>query len=907
MADKLSKDQLLDNIVADYTRQTRKGNAPQISNYKQKHPQFADEIDDLLTSVAMIEGLKSDDSQKRTGDTTAADLSHLKQIGDYVIIREVGRGGMGVVFEAVHQSLGRRVAIKVMLEREPESEKNIARFRREAQAAAQLHHTNIVSVFGVGEFDGYHYYVMEYIDGISLKSAVRSLTQGDALDSTLERRPATDTEENQQHPSTVGSGVTAEPTLSDSEIGNAPAGNASTGINSKNSQHRHQWVARIGAQIADALGYSHDNGILHRDIKPANLMLDHKEHVWITDFGLVKLTGEDGITKTGAVIGTPQYLAPESLRGEYDQRSETYCLGLTLYELATLTPAFEPGSHAEVFNRIIHEKPQPPAKADPSIPRDLATIIQKAINTEPQQRYESAQALRDDLRAFLDDRPISARRPSLIEQGWRWYRKNPMVASLAVLSSLLVCAIAIVASSAWAVTEVERRKAETARETAETSLKRSQANVNLMVESFDGLYATFLQKSTQGAYRKLDLDGFNELAGIEIAVDQSDANYLKTMASFYERFARENTENRLLLGNAAKGWRRVANIDFLIGDTENAIVAYEKAIDVYHEIQEQNPDSIEALLNLVDTRSELGHAIRQDKPSRERNLKPSMLIAKNLQAIEQHPQADSEQLRFAMAKTLSTIASAEVSRLATESVIDFDKPNLDHRPFLQRTFDALYDKKAKQYVERAVEIATQLVNDKPDNLKYQTLLAKSHCSLGALEANFGDTELANKSLQVAAEKFELLSKEHPENLEFQYQLAITLLLLPSDESRREARLKISDVKKIADELAEKSPNPIYRQLKVASRLKMADLRMSSHQPKLALEQFHEAVDLLIAAELDGPALHSMIREVFETLRIVSRRMSSRDRNDFFFAISGKLHPEIRRSRPKQGRSRVFRR
>ncbi len=915
MNEELSQAELLDRIVADYTRQTREGSAPEIAQYKKKYPKLADEIDDLLTSVAMIEGLKADDTQKSHTDPAAVDFSGLKQLGDYVIIREVGRGGMGVVFEAVHQSLGRRVALKVMLEKELESEKNITRFRREAQAAAKLHHTNIVSVFGVGESSGYHYYVMEYIDGISLKSAVRSLTRGESSDGPLSAPEELSETARVSENSTDEHDHTAELILSGSAIFAPGPTELNRTASHRSSRSRHLWVARIGAQIADALGYSHQQGILHRDIKPANLMLDNKEHVWITDFGLVKFSDEDGITKTGAVIGTPQYLAPESLKGDYDHRSETYCLGLTLYELATLTPAFEPGTTAEVFSRIIHETPQPPAKADPSIPRDLATIIQKAISGEPDQRYKTALALRDDLRAFLDDRPISARRPSLSEQSWRWSRKNPLLASLVALSAALVCATAIIATSAWMMTnraysdlkveatktEVARKQAENARTDAEEkkliavkSLSRSESNVGLMVEAFDELFAAFLKKGTDGTEGKLDFEGFNELAGIEISIDKADADYLKTMASFYERFARQNSENQALLGNAAKGWRRVANINFLLGDTETAIASYNQAIRAYVEVQQRNPESVAALLNLVDTRSELSGAIvRQRRFVLSKNkLKPKTLIAANVQDIEKHPQSDSHQLQFALARTLGAMGSAELCRLATENTVDLEQPWRGENQATRRKRDSVYFKQLKKSVKRAIKIAARLAAADPGNLQYQTLLAKSHCSLGAVEARLGDPELANDSLEFAAEKYSQLAKDHPGNLQYQYELAVTLLLLPSDENRRKERKKIWDVNRIADELASKSPNLVYRQLQIASRLKMAAAFVSNKKRSQALEQFHQAADLLITAKLEGPALHSMLREIMKTFRIVTRRMMPTDRDNFHFFLQQKLRREL---------------
>ncbi len=921
-----NKDDLLDKIVADYTRRTREGRAPEIAIYKRKYPTLAEEIEDILSSVAMIEGLKIETNQEDGLKVKKnSDLSEMKQLGDYVIIREVGRGGMGVVFEAVHQSLGRRVALKVMLEKELESEKHIARFRREAQAAARLHHTNIVSVFGVGESNGYHFYVMEYIDGISLKSAVRSLTG--IRESEFKNQTVGDNGFSTASSTASNSELFLPPDLEDTEDASdqtqevfAPKVKSRSGIHGE--QNRYQWVGKIGAQVADALGYSHQMGILHRDIKPANLMLDDKGQVWITDFGLVKISDEASITQTGAVLGTPQYLAPESLKGKYDQQSETYCLGLSLYELATLKPAFAPGSHAEVFHRIIHETAASPAKVDLSIPRDLATIIEKAINKDPKQRYQNAFDFRDDLRAFVEDRPISARRPSLIEQAMRWGRKNPLVASLAALSAALVCATAIIASSAWAVTnqayselQIESLKADAARKKAEDeeqlalmnerlaiaseeraieNFNRAEANVSLMVKAFDSLFTEFLQNQTKGK-TKFDFGGFDELAGIEISIDAHDADYLKKIAGFYEEFARENSENKNLLNEAAKSWRRVANINFLIGETKDAALSYEKSVSCYMEILKQNPDSIDALLDLVSTRSELSNAERRGGGFQ----KPQQLIKENIAAIEMHPRRDDAQAQFALAETLSSIASAEVSRIAAENVVDWEsladenqRPGKDRRP--KKRFEGAkratekYDKKAKQSVERAIRIARDLIEEAPENLDYKVLLARSQCSLGALEANFGEEESAKRSLEFAVTQFRKLAKKYPNNSDFQYQTAIAILLMPTEERDASAKQQLDEVQIIADELVLKNSNPAYQQLRIVSRLKMADWLQVNNQPKLAVSQLMKAVDLLETSGLEMHALDSMKRTIGQSLRLVTSDLTYNERRDLLRGVHGKL-------------------
>src|SRR4029077_2884858 len=175
-------------------------------------------------------------------------------------------------------------------------------------------------------------------------------------------------------------------------------------------------VALVGVQVAEALDYAHRQGVLHRDIKPSNLLLDGQGTVWVTDFGLAKATDSDDLTRTGDIVGTVRYMAPERFQGKADQGNDIYGLGITLYEMLTLRPAFEDSDRARLIDRVAHEEPPRPRKLDPHIPRDLETIVLKAIAKEPDRRYASADAMAEDLRRFLADRPIRARRVSSLEK-----------------------------------------------------------------------------------------------------------------------------------------------------------------------------------------------------------------------------------------------------------------------------------------------------------------------------------------------------------------------------------------------------------------------------------------------------------------------------------------------------------
>jgi len=390
--DSSSSGELLEQIVERFTEEVRAGNNPSVEQWVQDHPDLSEELNDLLSSVAMIEGLKNFTPTTSIPQSRFADIEIPDYLGEYKIVGEIGRGGMGIVLEAVHETLGRRVAIKVMVPGALSTPTHLERFHREAIAAASLHHTNIVSVFGAGEDQGFHFYVMEFVDGQSISQMLKNRLNENQETAEFPLPSSTGVAETQ-----TNEGETVELKYSSDPIETTALG-----------PDRYKWVAETGIQIADALAYAHEKEILHRDIKPANLVLDANDTVWLTDFGLAKsIQGgidQTVVTKTGDILGTPQYMAPESFSGNYDYRSETYCLGLTLYELATLKPAFANASTPEVIRAVTAASPTAPRKIDPNLPADLSTVIEKAIAKEPIQRYQTAAELRDDLRAFVEDR-----------------------------------------------------------------------------------------------------------------------------------------------------------------------------------------------------------------------------------------------------------------------------------------------------------------------------------------------------------------------------------------------------------------------------------------------------------------------------------------------------------------------
>jgi WD40 repeat protein/serine/threonine protein kinase len=462
----------LDQLAEEFMARCRRGERPAVSEYVDKHPDLAEQIRDLFPALVVMEDLGSVGGEltgpfapKAFGDDAVP-----RQLGEYRILRQVGCGGMGVVYEAVQESLGRHVALKVLPFHAALTGTQLERFRREARAVARLHHTNIVPVFGVGEDKGVHYYAMQFIQGQSLDAVLQELK---LLRFAQPDSPRTNPSPRHVLTVTVAQGLLKgqfpqQQPLADGappangEPGDVPLAIASpmrkAGDDASPEIETHhaeltgpsvsnyfRGVARVGVQVAEALEYAHRNGILHRDVKPSNLLLDTQGTVWVTDFGLAKADDSGELTNPGDIVGTLRFMAPERFQGQADPRSDVYSLGITLYELLTLRPAFDYTDKPQLIERVTYQDPPRPRQLDPQIPRDLETIVLKAIAKEPEDRYPTAAALADDLRRFLGDRPIQARRSSTAEQVWRWCRRNRALAVLtaAVVLLLLILAVGV--------------------------------------------------------------------------------------------------------------------------------------------------------------------------------------------------------------------------------------------------------------------------------------------------------------------------------------------------------------------------------------------------------------------------------------------------------------------------------
>jgi WD40 repeat protein/serine/threonine protein kinase len=483
MSDSTSGPDLFNMLADQFAERYRRGERPPLSEYTEKYPALAEQIRELFPALVAIEQFGTG-AEQATGSFAAqpgAADPIPKRLGDYNILREIGRGGMGIVYEAVQESLGRHVALKVLPQHQLRDGTQLERFRREARAAAMLHHTNIVPVFGVGEDNGVHHYAMQYIKGQSLDAILhevkrlRGAKPDDAAclpasgeDAGLAASVAIELVSGRFAGQGGAPAQTAAVPASDppppgedsathSEKPGSGLSSSASSILSQTGTSYYQSGARIGVQAAEALAYAHHHKLLHRDIKPSNLLLDLQGTVWVTDFGLAKAEGTDALTQIGDIVGTLRYMAPERFQGSCDARSDVYALGLTLYEMLTLEPAFAAAERARLIDKILNEKPPNPRELDPRIPRDLETITLKAMAPEPSDRYQTAAVLAEDLRRYLTDRPILARRASTVEQARRWCRRNPAAAGLILASG--IAALAMIGVTVAAFYNSELRKA----------------------------------------------------------------------------------------------------------------------------------------------------------------------------------------------------------------------------------------------------------------------------------------------------------------------------------------------------------------------------------------------------------------------------------------------------------------
>jgi serine/threonine protein kinase len=467
--DDQAEDPRLLRAAQEYLAELEAGRRPRRRDFAARYPDLAEA---LLPYLDALDLFQTAAPKLRSSAPRPADPPPAEPLGDFRIVREIGRGGMGVVYEAVQMSLGRRVALKVLPFAAALDAKQLQRFQNEAQAAAALHHTNIVPVYAVGVERGTHYYAMQMIEGQNVADLIAKMRP----EESGAGRPPRDLGQVTTGPVEA---VTAEP---------PPAPMTLTGAAAQLSTQRasraggfYRTVASLGAQAAEALEHAHQLGVIHRDIKPGNLLVDGRGNLWVTDFGLAQFHNRAGLTRTGDLLGTLRYMSPEQAAGQgapLDPRTDVYSLGATLYEMLTLEPMFGGGDHARLLRQILYDEPRPLRAVEKTVPEELETIILKAVSKSPSDRYATAQEFADDLHRFLEYQPIRARRPTLVHRVRKWGRRHPSVVVASVVL-LVLLTLASLASAALVLGEQAKTKhanEELTKQEAQTREARDRAN-----------------------------------------------------------------------------------------------------------------------------------------------------------------------------------------------------------------------------------------------------------------------------------------------------------------------------------------------------------------------------------------------------------------------------------------------
>jgi serine/threonine protein kinase len=760
-------DPRLSEALEEYIAQCRKGRRPDRIAFLARYRDIAPALQDCIEGLAFVQSAAHELPVPESGDDSSeGPLSPSTILGDFRLVREIGRGGMGIVFEAEQLSLGRRVALKVLPFAAALDARQRQRFQIEAQAAACLHHTHIVPVFAVGSDRGTHYYAMQFIDGRSLSDLIADLRAQEANplpktdQSPASSAPATPARETAPSPSPESHTAEADPDQVTAAhplplarpSGSAPpqpsraTGSASSptgatpltpgGSTSTRSRQFVQGVARLGVQAAEALDHAHQIGILHRDIKPSNLMLDSRGDVWITDFGLARFPDDLGLTRTGDVLGTLRYMSPEQAQARHgivDQRTDIYSLGATLYELLCLRPAFDAKDRPELLRQIVEVDPPALRKRNAAVPRDLATIIGKSLAKEPSARYLSAGEMADDLERFLDDKPIHARPPTPVEHMKKWTRRHRVALSTAL--TVLIATLSVSSLLLWnsqRQTERARRATQTALEELRTVRDRELSAMKITLKAMDEI--TPERKAIQATLRAMDeitypLMGQAAYAGV-LKGEEARATYTRTVA-FYDDIARTlgNDKDPSIRFLSARAERRAGFFRMILQD-KAADDSYRRSIVALEAMRDDSSLPIEYARELSDTLAEFGNWLWMIKrPSEaEPNLNQALEIERDL--FRQHPgQIDQAQrvagshitharrLTSAKRESEANALIEQVASVTLEAAREHPKASIDLLATIGNTLAQ------RRYPAQAARVLQELLDSNPESAQANNAMA----------------------------------------------------------------------------------------------------------------------------------------------------------------------------------------
>ena len=833
---------VLDDVVERFAESCRSGETPSVLETVRRYPHLGDELSEILPTIVALHEFKDAESAEREVLSCVGQpsMNVPQRIGEYDLVRELGRGGMGVVYEAMQASLGRRVALKVLASGVLATDKQVRRFHREAKAAGRLHHTNIVPVFGVGESQGTHFYAMQLITGVSLDRIVDVMTstasaggdvasQLDPSDGSIvvnspaaiadallanrfaPRRASPDDSDRSCSPSVAEHDINVHETqgepkshladaLEESLPDHLASGKSDPTVKvSLGSAYWHA-VARIGVQTADAIHYAHLSGVLHRDIKPANLLLDAAGTVWVTDFGLAKLIEHDDVSKSGGVSGTLRYMAPEQLSGDTDPRSDIFSVGLTLYELLTLQPACDSKTFRGVLDQKLHQSFSRPRDVNSDIPRDLETIVLKALSPERSNRYETADQLGDDLRRFLEDRPILARRSSVVEQVWRWCRRNRAVAFWSGLALLLLLMLPVVLSFGYMRESRQRAKAETTADIA----------VEVMDEVYQSLIPSHGFEPGRITQSSLADDEIEQIATATLS--QEKAELLSKLIGFYDRLATESSDNPRLQLEAAKARHRVGDIHQRMGQYQKAILAYEEAINRYQSLNDEDT-AIE--LEIARVLNEMGSVVDRRRGTEQASPFHEQAITRLTSNAEssQDPSTQYELARsfFLHATSREGRGAERRQRVSVSRSTPNGRSSRTGRPDEPSPRAAGpnprrggLSSQQESALRQAIEILDTLVKNDSETPGYRFLLARCYRGLASRGAFFDD---GTSHRAVSARILRGLIDQYPHVAAYRFELSETYREVDTRGPRQTRAFEQMEIsRELSEQLVDQHPN-----------------------------------------------------------------------------------------------------
>jgi serine/threonine protein kinase/Flp pilus assembly protein TadD len=791
----------LAQILDEYLISVEKGEPIRPEELLARYPEDADRLRGYLSGLELFHAAAIAPQAKRVASLVGGGLEPSQTIGDFQLVREIGRGGMGVVYEAEQISLRRRVALKILPFTVAHHEKQISRFKNEAQAAAQVKHPNIVPVYAVGEEGGVHYYAMQLVDGQSLTTM---LTDLEAAPQTSTVGSTAPNHLHSTHDAAHGSTTPAKL--------RKPPRRRPLPMGSSDSADHVRAVARLGVQAAEALHAAHEYGVVHRDVKPSNLLVDDRGKLWVTDFGLARCRENAGLTQTGDILGTMRYMSPEQALGQselVDHRTDVYSLGVTLYELASQHhPAGDASDLQLILDRSRYQA-KPLRQWNKHIPVDFQTIVLKAIAEVPQERYANAQKLADDLNRFLEGQPILASPPSLFTRAGKWARRHRHVVTAAA-------AIMLVAFLGQSVTMLmlAKQKGENARiatisrqNLLETHQAIDELSTNVadqlaaipgaegvryqVIDKLGNIFEQFERQAAGEEAFESDLADNNlKLASVAELLGKRDEALTRLTAArnVWQRKVVEEPENPEYAIQLAKTENNLGLLESELGAPAKSLAALEHAAEIQRKLYADSElgDSIaesDVSTDLAKTYSNIGFVLKKIGRNDEAVANYRQAIALGEDLRKRSPQEESILRGLAAAyNNLASLLAGPPAEVAAETAIEIQK-KLVHNSSVNRIYQGelarMYNtlgfalarrgewQKAELCYRDAIRVQKHLVEQSPLAASYRGDLAISYNNLGMVESRGNRLDEAEASFRLALEQQRLLLAVEPGDVRMQ--------------------------------------------------------------------------------------------------------------------------------------------